>query len=150
MRENMLLLAFWVWLISLQMMISVPSIYLQMTKFHSSLWLSKIILYINNTFAPLLLCWLGVHCNFYMDFYNVSNIWYLNSPPLQFPFTSSSPDSSNNFNRYHFCIYILVCTFFVTHSPFYLLFLSPKGRTCSPLQSSNFCRWKSKKKNMTP
>jgi hypothetical protein len=50
MRENIWFLTFWAWLTSLKMVFPIPSIYTQMTKFHSSLWLSKIPLCINATF----------------------------------------------------------------------------------------------------
>jgi hypothetical protein len=47
MRENMEFLAFWAWLTSLKMMFSSSIHFPQMTKFHYSLWLNKIPLYIN-------------------------------------------------------------------------------------------------------
>jgi hypothetical protein len=56
MRENMWFLAFWAWLTSLKWCSLVPSIYLWMTKFHSSLWLNKVPLCINTTFSWSI-CW---------------------------------------------------------------------------------------------
>jgi hypothetical protein len=51
MRENMELSASWAWLTSLKWCSPIPSIYLQTIKFHFSLWLNKISLYINTTFS---------------------------------------------------------------------------------------------------
>jgi hypothetical protein len=68
----------------------------------------------------LLLCWVVVSCGFYKGSYDVSNISYLNSPPLAL-FYPPLPDSWNSFNRYHFCIYIHVYTLFPLYSAFYLL-----------------------------
>jgi hypothetical protein len=44
----------------------------------------------------------------------LSIISYLNSFPPLLSFIPSSPDSWNSFNRYHFCIYMHVYTFFFT------------------------------------
>jgi hypothetical protein len=96
---------------------------------------------------------MGVPCDIYKDFYNVSTILYLNSPPPQLAFIPPSPDSWNSFNRYHFCIYMHVYTFFAPYSLSYPLSShwcqpSPLGRTSSALLFSNFVEKKRlKKKN---
>jgi hypothetical protein len=104
-------------------------------------------------FFPLFLWWVGVTCGIYKCFYNVSNISYLNPPPLPPP----TPGSWSSFNRYHFCIYIHVysfCTAFILLPPF--LAISPRDdlpsyqpssqrRPCSSLLFSDFIEQKREK-----
>jgi hypothetical protein len=85
---------------------------------HCAYWIKKRIEI--QFFFPLLLCWVGAHCDIYKGSYNISNISHLNSPPPQLPFISSS-NSWNIFNTYHFCMYIHVYTSFALYSPSYLL-----------------------------
>jgi hypothetical protein len=55
----------------------------------------------------LLLCWVGIHSGIYKNSYNVSNIWYLDSPPPLL--TLIPPHSWNRFNRCHF-VFAYICT----------------------------------------
>jgi hypothetical protein len=106
-----------------------------------------------------LLCWVGVHCGIYKGTYNVSITHTWIHPLHHSPLSSlPHPDSWNSFNRYHFCIYMHVYTFFVLYSPSYLLSLLPPtfshfqlvppytlGRTCSSLLFSDFVEEKREK-----
>jgi hypothetical protein len=77
----------------------------------------------------------GGNCGIYKSSYNVPNISCLNSTPLPLSFIPPSPHYRNGFNRYHFCIYIHVYTFFVLYSPSYLLSChlpSPTGINPTP------------------
>jgi hypothetical protein len=93
----------------------------------------------------LLLCWVGVHCGIYKSSYNLSTISYLNLSP-----TPTLPHSWNSFNKYHFCIYIHVCTILALHSPSYPLSPPPspsynsQDLFCPPV--IQFCRGQKKKR----
>jgi hypothetical protein len=68
-----------------------------------------------------LLVWVGVHGGICKCSY--IKMSYLNSLPPSFSFIPSSPYSWNNFNRYHFSIYIhtcvhSICTIFTLLFPF--------------------------------
>jgi hypothetical protein len=82
-------------------------------------------------FPPLLLCWVGYILACMQVLYQILS--YLNSSPLLFSFIPSSPNSWNSFNRYHFCIYIHVYSFFSLYSPSY-----PFSR--SPCSASHWCQ----------
>jgi hypothetical protein len=84
-------------------------------KFLLVIYLSKYIFLYQYGLLGSLLCWVwGLHCGIYKSSYSVSNISYLNSPSPLLSFILPSPHSWNSFNRYHFCIYIHVYTFFCT------------------------------------
>jgi hypothetical protein len=67
MRENMWPLSCWTWITSLNMIFSIPFlyIYLRMTKFHFALWLNKI---------PLCICIYIVYVYMYTNTYTC--MWY--------------------------------------------------------------------------
>jgi hypothetical protein len=65
-------------------------------------------------FFPFILSWAEVHYGIYKGSYNVSNISYLDLPRPLLSFILLSPDSWHSFNKYDFCIYIHVYTFFCT------------------------------------
>jgi hypothetical protein len=67
-----------------------------------------------------LLCWIGVHCGIYTDFYNIPNISYLNSLPPTFSFIPT-PHWKNTLNRHIFSIYIHVYIVITLYSPSYTL-----------------------------
>jgi hypothetical protein len=79
--------------------------------------------------------------------YLISHTWI---PP-----STAVLHSCNNFNNYHFCIYIHVYTFFAPYSSSYPCSLPPlsshwcqpfcQGRTCSALLFSNFVKEKREK-----
>jgi hypothetical protein len=48
------------------------------------------------------------------------------------PLYHALPDSRNSYNRYHYCIYMHVYTFFASYSPSYLLSLLPSPFTLMP------------------
>jgi hypothetical protein len=91
-----------------------------------------------------LLSWVDIHCGIYKNFYNVSNISYLNSPPPQLSLFLPSPYSWNSFSKYHFWIFTHVSTLLCTVFTLLLPFLSspslppPHWRFCSGLLW--FCR----------
>jgi hypothetical protein len=73
-------------------------------------------------------------------FYNISNISYLNSPPLSFSFIILYLHSWNSFNRSHFSIFIHVYTVFALCSPSYTLSLHhpPLHTATNPPDRTNF------------
>jgi hypothetical protein len=89
-----------------------------------------------------LLCWVGVHCGIYRSSYKISNIAYLNSPPLPLSFIPSLPPYLEQFQQVSFYI-TYMCTQFLHRihppTPF------PTGTNTSLW----FCRRKWKKKKMT-
>jgi hypothetical protein len=110
------------------------------------------------TFFPLLLCAVGLHCVIYKGSYILSNTSYMNSPSPLLSFISPSPNSWNSFNRYHFCIYIRVhifCTIFTPFSPFPIISLLPLvpalplGNICFALWFFNFVEEGEKMKRKT-
>jgi hypothetical protein len=77
-------------------------------------------------FFSFIVVLIGVHCGIYKGSYNVPTTAYLNSTLSPFPFIPLSLDSWNRFNRYHFCIYIHIYTFFAPYSlSYHLSPLSP-------------------------
>jgi hypothetical protein len=111
-------------------------------------------------FLPLLLCWVGVHCDIYKGSYNVSTMSYLNSPLLPVVLYPPLPHSWNSFNRYPFLIFHLhsyiyiLCTLFTllsifpTTSPPHTGANTPPGQDLFHHLVFQFCR-KEKRKNMT-
>jgi hypothetical protein len=84
----------------------------------------------------------------------LSNISYINLPPLPFTLITSSPDSTGIISAFTY-----MCTHYLhsihPHIPFppspphsHLWHPSPLGRTCSTLQFSNFVEEKERKDEM--
>jgi hypothetical protein len=70
----------------------------------------------------------GAHFSIYKGSCNVSTISYLNSPSTP-PTCPLFPHSWNGFNRYHFCLYMHMYTFFAQYSPSYPHSLPPRPST---------------------
>jgi hypothetical protein len=105
-------------------------------------WFHALLLSFGNSFFSLL-CWVGVNCGIYnyIIFEFICSMAPLYPPP---------PDSWNRLNRYHFCIYTHVYTFFAPYSPSYAFSLSPPpSHWCqpSPMPSCSLIlqKWKEKR-----